>query len=133
MPARKKRQGPEVRSEVESRRSKAASRKSKRGSRWSGHVPTSLGIRHSSFGFRHFKKRGSLTSKNTLENGSGQGQVNHDRKLRQRPHGPANISHSGKRVMFRSLSTQRAKTVECACRALENLNIAKIAGFFAVF
>src|SRR5262245_36699335 len=63
---------------------------------------------------RECKKRGSLTSKNVLERGNGQGQVNHDRKSRQRPHGPAEGfgSHRVTRAND-AFSTQRAKSEQC--------------------
>ena len=44
----------------------------------------------------------------------GQGQVNHDRETRQRPHGPATIStHPFVGRVFHPLSTQRANSRQC--------------------
>jgi len=48
------------------------------------------------------KKRGSLTSKNTLENGNGQGQVNHYRKNVRDPTGQPKGINWATRVPLRS-------------------------------
>src|SRR5581483_8275065 len=66
-------------------------------------------------GYRGAKKRGSLTSKNVLERGNGQGQVNHDRKSRQRPHGPAEgmCPPAEWPRAIDAFSTQRAKNEHC--------------------